>query len=887
MTRLVRRLLSGANGLWDRARQERDLDAELRAFLDASIQRKLEAGVGRRQAVREAHAELGGVEAVKDDVRDVGWDARLLSVGQDLRYGCRMLAKTPALTLVAIASLALGIGATAVMVSWVESLLLKPLSVVREQRDLRALHVTSASRDALSLSYPGFLDVRAAREPGVFDLAAFSMTAMSLRTDAEAERVWGQLFSGNGFDVLKITAAHGRVLVESDDGTPDGSPVVVLSHAFWQRRFAGRTDIVGRPVTLNGRPFTVVGVAESGFRGAQGVVAADVFVPLTMAASFYADRRLTDRGHGWLTGLLRVTGAADDSTVQSRLEVIAARLAADHPVEHGHRGLRAFPLWQSPAGGQQLLRPVFAVLAGIVGVVLLLTSANVAGLLLVRTMGRRRELAVRQAIGASRVRVGRQLLTEAWLLTGLGGLAGILVSQWSGRILIAFAPPTPVPVQIEAGLSSVVVLVGLGLTAFVGLVIGLVPIVHTGRRAIVGMLRDDTPTTTAGATGRTRQTLVVAQVALALVLLVAAGLFVRTMQHARDLDPGFAAREGLIGAVDLLPAGYDAVRGPAVMARLVREVAGLPGVESAAVARRAPLTAADSSDRRVAIDGYVPAAGEDMSIYYNQVGPGFFATVQLPLIEGRDFDQRDTASAPQVVVVSEAMARRFWPGRSALGGRVRLGEAWAEVIGVARDTKYSSLTEPLRPFMYLPLSQFYRPDVRLIVRTGADPRASVEPIRQAVRRIDPNLPLFDVATLAEHMAFSLFLMELLATLLAIFGVTALVLAAIGLYGVMALSVSQRTHEIGVRVSLGATARDVACLVAGQGFRLVSLGLAIGLLLAGGAARLLESQLVGVSPNDVVSFAGTVALLVTTAAVACLIPTRRALRVDPLVALRME
>ncbi len=359
------------------------------------------------------------------------------------------------------------------------------------------------------------------------------------------------------------------------------------------------------------------------------------------------------------------------------------------------------------------------------------------------------------------------------------------------------------------------------------------------------------------------------------------------MRAAGRMDPGFSARQGLIGAVDLLAAGYDTARGRVAQQRLLDEVRSVPGVEAAALARRAPLTPTDSSDRGVEVEGYRPAPREEMSVFYNQVSEGFFETLGIGIVEGRGFTPRDVSDAPRVIVVSELMARRYWPGRSAVGGRVRLAGDWATVIGVARDGKYGSMSEEPRPFMYLPLAQYYRGDVRVIARTSEIPGTVAAPLRAAVARVDPGLPVFDVGTLDEHVAFSFFLFNLLASLLAVFGAVATGLAALGLYGVLAIGVAQRTREIGVRLSLGAGTRDVLSLVLRQGLGLVAAGLGVGLSLALGAARLVASQLVGVSPFDIPAFAATVVVVVMTAALACLVPARAAMRIDPLVAMRRD
>lgn len=804
----------------------------------------------------------------------------------DLRHAARLLVRRPLFTAVATLTLGLGIAANAVIFSWVDSLLLNPLGGVANQRELAVVTATTSTRDGLSLSHPNYLDVRTARGGALRDLAVFATTAMSLGTDAGAERVWGQLFSGNMFDLLGVRAARGRLLTEADDRTPGAHPVVVLSHTFWQQRFGGNDRVLGQTLRLNGQAFTVVGVTAPGFRGTQAALGYDLFVPMMMERTFFAGDRLQKRGDGWLQALARRAPGRGLADVQAELDVVAARMVLAYPDVNDGRGLRAFELWRSPNGGQNMLMPAFAVLGGIVGLLLLLVCANLAGLLLARAAGRGRELALRHALGANRARLVQQLLVESTLLAALGGAVGVVAARWSGALLRAFIPPLSVPIAIDAGISWRVAFFTAAVSLAAGLALGLLPAWQASRASIRTALQEGSGASTTWRKGRLRQGLVVVQVAVALVLLASAGLFVRSMKAARQLDPGFGARQGLIGAVDFLAAGYDEPRGRAAHARLLQDVRAVPGVEAVALARRAPLTGTDSSDRTVEIDGYLPAPGEDMNVYYNQVSDGFFETLRISLVEGRGFEPRDASTSPSLVV-SEVMARRFWPGRSALGGRVKVGGQWATVIGVARDGKYGSMTESPRSFMYLPLSHFYRPDVRIVARTSGPPADTVPALRQAVARIDPALPLFDVTTIQEHVAFAFFLFSLLATLLALFGAVATGLAALGLYGVMALSVAQRTREMGVRLSLGASAQDIAGLIVRQGLTLVALGVCVGLALMLVLSRLVASQLVGISPFDPAAYGATVLTVVLVAGLACAVPARAALRLDPLAALRTE
>jgi predicted permease len=819
-------------------------------------------------------------------LRSRSWRLEMLLT--DLRLAMRLLlVRRPLFTALATATLAIGIAANAVIYSWVDGLLLNPLRGVADQHRLAVVTVTTASRDGLSFSYPNYVDVRAARGGAYTDLAVFGSAAMSLRTDRVPERVWGQLFSGNMFDLLGVQPALGRLLTEEDDRAPGGEPVAVLAHAFWQRQFGGRASVIGETLVLNNRAFTIVGVTPPAFQGTQGALAFDVFVPLSMQAVFYAGDRLGDRGHGWLQAMARLAPDRSLADLQAALDVVAARLAASYPASNENRGLRAFPLWRSPNGGQSMLMPAFAVLAGIVGLLLLLVCTNMAGLLLARAAGRAREMAMRHALGANRSHLVRQLLVESLVLSFLGGGLGLLAARWSGALLRAFIPPLSIPIAIDAGLSWRVAIFTAIVSGLAGLVLGILPAWQASRTSVRDALQDGSGASSSWRRGRLRQGLVVAQVAVALVLLVAAGLFVRSMDQAYRMDAGFTTRQGVIGAFDVQSAGYDEARGRLAQARILEEVRAIPGVEAATLARRAPLNPTDSSDRSVEVEGYQPAPREEMSVFYNQVSAGFFETLGIPLREGRVFAASDASDAPRVIVISERMAQTYWRGRSAVGGRVRLADGWVTVIGVVADGKYGSMTESPRSFMYLPLAQYYRADVRLIVRTTGAPGDVVPALRSAMARVDPSIPLFDITTIAEHVAFSFFLFELLASLLGGFGIVATALAALGLYGVVAFSVAQRTREIGVRVSLGATRGDVLRLILRQACTLVGVGLVTGLVLAAGASRLMASQLVGVSPFDVPAYASTLLVVLGTTLVAATVPARAAMRLDPLTALRRE
>lgn len=805
----------------------------------------------------------------------------------DLRHAARGLAGRPGFTAIAVLTLALGIGANSVIFSWIDATLLHPLPGITDPRSLVSLYGSERARNNISLSYPNYVDLREAKIPGIRSVAAFSAGALGVRTDDGTERVWGAVVTGNLFETLGVGAAVGRVFTPDDDRVPGGHPVAVLTHSAWQRRYGGRPDIVGTTIVLKDQPFTVIGVTPPGFHGPQALIGLDLFIPVAMLGTLMPADRLTARGSAWMSTLVRLAPDATVAEAQAGLDVVARQLATAYPDANRDRGMRLFPLWRQPSGGTAQLLPVMAVLGGVVAILLALVCANMAGLLLARASGRRRELAVRVSLGASRWQVVRLLVAETTLLAATAGALAAVVTVWSGNLLYAFIPPLPIPIAIDAGLNLRVLLFSSAVSLAAGLLLGLLPGLQASRADLVTPLKDGAAMGGSARRGRLRQGLIVAQVALALVMLVSAGLFLRTLVAADRVDLGFGARQGLVGVIDLGGATLEPARGLATYRAVTAALAELPGVEAVAVGQRLPLTSLDSSDRTVEIEGYAPAPGEEMTTYYASVGAGYFEALRLPLVEGRDVSARDAADAPPVVIVNSTMARRFWPGRSALGGRVKIGERWAEVIGIAGDAKYQSVSEPATPFMYVPVDQAYRTSMRVFLRTSGDPEAIVPAVRQTLARVAPGVPLFDVQTLAQHIAFSFFLLEMAATLLAVFGATAALLAALGLYGVIAQSVAARTREIGVRMSLGATRGDVARLVVSQGLGLSAIGIALGLAGAAAVTRLFESQLLGVSPLDPGAFAATTALLAATTLAACAAPAWRAARLDPVQSLRVD
>jgi len=812
---------------------------------------------------------------------------RLEMITHDLRYGWRQMVRRPGITIAAVLTLGLGIGANMVMYSWLDGRLRGLVPGVDQDR-LVAMNGVWRSRNTLSTSYQDFLDFRARRPASVEDLIVYSLAPMNLRTDGEPMRVFGELVSGNYFDVLGVRPALGRLFLREEGTTPNRFPVVVLSHNFWQRRFAGDPSIAGRTVTLNSRAFTVVGVAPQGFRGAEPYLNLDLWVPVVMQPSLTSGGdRISTRGNHWLEAIVRLAPGVTLARAQADLSLIAADLARAYPGD-SFSGVQLYELWRAPSMGGAAVTAVMGIQLAVAAIVLLIACANVANLLLASAATRQRETAVRLTLGASRGRLMQQLLTESTLLAVAGGAAGLLFAYWTRDLARVFVPPAPLPIDFEPRMNGVVLLFGLGITFATALVFGLMPALQGSQTSVITALKEAASVATATPRrARLRRALVVAQVALSLLLLVSAGLFIRTLVNAQSVDPGFATRNGLVASIDLQATGYDAARGRALQQQIVARVLDVPGVEAASVAQRMPLGFGGSSDMSIAVDGYSPAPNEEMHVFYNRVGAAYFTAMGIRLLDGREFTDRDGDGARDVTVVNETLARRYFPGRSAVGGRIRIGSRAVEIVGVAHDGKYSAVNEAPRPYMYLPLQQWYRPDVVLIAKTAGEPATVLPALQAAVHALDPNLPLFDVRTIAEHLEVSVFVQRMIATLLGVFGGLALLLAVVGLYGVIAAIAAQRTVEIGMRMALGATRGDIVALILRQGCSMTLVGVVIGLAGAFAVTRLFSSLLVGVTATDAVSFTATTALLALVALLASYVPARRAATLDPLQALRNE
>ena len=808
---------------------------------------------------------------------------------QDFKYGARMLARSPGFTLVAVLSLALGIGANTAIFSLINVVLLRPLPVADVQSLVTISTTDQRNPGNLQLSHLNFKDLRAGN--AVFtDMAAFTFNAVNYSNGSESEPITALIVTGNYFSLLGAQPALGRGFLPEEE--QNEAPVAVISDGFWSRRLGSDPHVIGKAITLNRTAYTIVGVAPHGFTGTLLGAGPVVWLPITRALAPQPSWYETRRGL-WLFGIGRLKPGVTIDQARANLKGLFAQLETEFPTDNKGRSTAVVPLLEArlnPAGtGPNLVVQLSTMLMVIVGIVLLIACANVANLLLARATKRRREVAIRLALGAKRSRLIRQLLSESLLLSVLGGGAGLLVAYWSFSALTGARLPLPIPLDDTLTLDPRVLAFTLALSVVTGLVFGLVPALQASKADVVPVLKNElVPSASGGARLLSlRETLVVVQVALSLVSLIAAGLFVRDFRRQQQIDPGFQTSTVLVGVVNLARDGYTPERGRLFIDQAIDRLNAIPGVTHASIAENPPL--AGNILRSVYPEGADTTTQDRILVLVNPVSVGYFETVGVPIVRGREFARTDTVGAPQVVVINETMAERFWPGQDPIGKRFKFfgDPEYTSVIGVARNSKYLGVAENPTPFIYESLAQNYTPGLTLHVRTDGDAAHLASAVREQMQQIDPKLSLFNVRTVEEQVANSLQPLETNALLLGGFGLLALLLASIGLYGVTSYAVSQRTREIGVRMALGANPTSVLTLVLGRGMLLVLGGVATGLTIALASAGVLHSLVAGISPRDPVTFGSTAAVLVVVALVANYLPARRATRIDPLVALRTD
>ncbi|MFZ0430321.1 MAG: ABC transporter permease [Acidobacteriota bacterium] len=807
---------------------------------------------------------------------------------QDFRYGLRMLLKRPGFTAVAVGTLALGIGATSTIFSWIDSTLLNPIPGLSDTGNLvTVMRGTISEHPTPPFSFPDYVDLRT-RNQAFSGLLAYHDDFMSLTGRQKPERIYGALTSANYFAVLGVEPALGRGFQPQDEAKPGGAPIVVISYALWQNHFASDPAAIGRTLEINRHGYTIIGVAPRRFQGCKTGLRTDVWIPLVMEREVWGSNNLEERGTFWLNVLGSLRPGVTSEQATGELNLLMQHIADDTPsIERGPSQITLDPLWRSPFGANVYLFRTLPLLLGLAAVLLLLACTNVASLLLVRLVPRRREIALRLSLGASRGRLVRQLMVESLLIALAGGAAAILLTTWTARLFASFFPPTSLPLVLNGHVSQSVMLVTLGVALLAAVTFGTLPALRTSSLAPIAVLKEDGGRTAGGLhRSRLSRAMVAGQIALSLLLLITAGLFLRSFLNEQRSDPGFDPNQVLVASYDLGPVGYSRDEGIAFDQTLLARLEELPGVRSATLADFSPLSFTVHSDP-VQPEDYVPQLHESLEVDRAVVSPEYFRTLRTELVSGRDFTIHDDSESQPVVIVNQEFCRRYWPGQDPIGKRITRYGRTLTVVGVARNAKYRLLRYAEAPAIFVPLYQNYYSQLTIHLRVEGDPEAFAPAVARTVARIDSHLPLFGVTTLEDSMQFGSIFERLAATLVGSFGLLAVLLAGVGIYGVVAFATRQRSQEIGIRMALGARRGDVLMMVFRQGLELALVGVGIGIAGALVLTRFLANLLYGVQPTDPLTFIAVSLLLIAVALLACYVPARRAASVDPMTALHYE
>lgn len=865
---------------------DEEMKEEVREHLEMQIEENIARGMMAEDARRSAIHALGGLTQIEQQCRDARGGNFLEDLAQDLRYGVRQLFRNPGFSALAILCLALGIGANAAVFSWVEGILFRPYPAVAHQERLFAVAGTvQGQSNADELSWPDFLDLR--RNCTLCE-AAFvcSITGSTLNVGDRAEVTTGSVVSANYFDAIGVRPILGRGFEPDEDIGNDAHPVVVISYQLWRDRFKGDREIVGKTQRLNNVLHTIIGVAPEGFYGTFVGRAIQFWVPASMQETFRTGGyKLEDRGARWVESYVRLKPGVSRQQAQQQISAIAAQLQRDYPATNRGRGIGLWALWETPFNHARELLPILEVMVAVVAFVLLIACANVGNLLLVRSFVRRHEMSVRLAIGASRGRLLKQLLTEGLILSAIGTVGGLLMAYLCRDVLLMLLPVRQ-GMYLSGTIDIRVMALSAGICLLVTLIVGIIPAFQTRHLDVAGPLKADA-SGVVGARGKAwmRSGLVVFQVSLSFILLVGAALLLESLQKIRTSNPGFSTTSVEVTRVSLVVAGYDVPRAKVFEDGLIDRLRGLPGIESAAFAAITPLGYQGYASSPIAVDGYQPLPDDRPEVEYNQVGPGYLATLGIPLISGREFTRSDDENALLVAIVNRTMMMRYWGGQDPVGRRLQVKGRWARVVGVVADSKYESMRETPVPFFYVPLRQdFVRaPDLNL--RTTLSPQNTLATVLREVHALDPDLALYEMITLQEQVNRATSPQLVAVTLVSTLGGLALLLSAVGLYGVMSYAVAQSTRELGLRMALGASALNLLRLVMSRGLRLTAGGILFGAVAALAFARFLGQLLYHVSPYDPAIFGTALVIMTMTAVSACLLPAFRAARTDPARVLR--
>ena len=811
---------------------------------------------------------------------------------RDLRYALRTLAGNPGFAAVAVLTIGIGIGASTTIFSWMRSMLLNPLPGAAQPERVVAIENTAPDGEPLTTSYLDFRDFRDNLHLVNFVTARVG-NVFSVGDAPRTTQVWGEMVSGGFFDMLGVQPEAGRFFSETErDDAQNAHAVVVISHTYWKNHYHSDPAAIGGTLRINRTPFTIIGVAPEDFHGTRAGFDYEMWMPVTMYGQLThtGTWMLRDRNTRNFMMMARLAPGASMEQARSEVQALANRMAVADADSNQGIGATVLPVWQSHFGTQSVLLTPIAILMGASGVVLLIVCANLANLLLARATGRLKEFSVRLAMGARPMRLIQQLLTETLVMAVAGSVCGLMLATVLGGALRWLLPAVARPAMLQPPLDGQVLAFTTALAVGVAILAGLAPALHASRASVNEMLKEGGRSGTSGAhSHRLRGLLVTSEVALAVIALVGAGLFLKSFETARAMDPGFKPEGVALARFDFSTADYDAQQTDSFCRRLRERLEQQPGVTAVSYDDSAPLGFSGGNWETLEVEGYVPGANENMKIYRDLVSPGYFETMKIPLMEGRDFDLRDDARSLKVMIVNQEFVRRFMANRSVIGRKVHGWGQWFTIVGVGKDSKYHRVTESAQPYFYIPIRQIFRPEYGLTfdVRTSGSVNEAIAALRREATAIDPALTIFDAEPMTEYVAASLFGAKIAASLLSVLSGLGLLLAAIGLYSVMAYAVAQRSGEIGIRVTLGAQPKDIMRLVILQGITFAAAGLVVGALAAVALARVAAAMLVGVGPADPLVYAAATLFTVLVTVAAAAIPAWRALRVDPAVALRWQ